>query len=474
MQGRRPASDVVGNRSLQPFGMPVQELSPDPIASAILSVAVIAQVSRFQRGRDMRTIFPTRQGLSPLLALNFFMADMQSGIGPFLGVFLLAHGWQSGLIGTVMTAGGIAGMLVTAPAGALIDSTRHKKLFVIIPGICTIIGSAVVLLSQNFWVVTISQVTTAIAGAAIGPAVAGITLGMVRQAGFNRQIGRNQAFNHAGNMVGAGLSGWLGWQFGFSAVFWLAAAFGALSIAAILGIPSGAIDDDAARGLHHEGEEQEEISGFKVLFETKPLLVLAAALGLFHLGNAAMLPLYGMAVVSDKQGDPAGFVAMTIVIAQGTMVLASIVAMRMAEKEGHWLVLLVSFAALPIRGVVAGNLLNHWGVYPVQILDGVGAGLQSVAVPALVAKVLDRTGRVNVGQGAVMTAQGVGASLSPALGGWMAQEFGYGPAFLLLGVFAAGSIVIWFAFAPMLKPSCAGGLRKATARRSRRVKMGAT
>ena len=93
------------------------------------------------------------------------MADMQSGIGPFLGVFLLAHGWQSGLIGTVMTVGGIAGMLITTPAGALIDATRHKKLFVVIPGICTVIASGLVLLSQSFWVVTLSQVATAISGA---------------------------------------------------------------------------------------------------------------------------------------------------------------------------------------------------------------------------------------------------------------------------------------------------------------------
>ena len=66
------------------------------------------------------------KALRPLLALNFFMADMQAGIGPFLGVFLLAHGWHSGWIGTVMTAGGVAGMLMTTPTGALIDATRRK------------------------------------------------------------------------------------------------------------------------------------------------------------------------------------------------------------------------------------------------------------------------------------------------------------------------------------------------------------
>ncbi|WP_409334505.1 MFS transporter [Bradyrhizobium jicamae] len=396
-----------------------------------------------------------------MLALNFFMADMQAGVGPFLGVFLLAHGWQSGWIGTVMTAGGIAGMLMTTPAGALIDATRSKRLFVIVPGIFTVVASGLVLLSQEFWLVAASQVATAIAAAAIGPAVAGITLGIVRQAGFNRQIGRNQAFNHAGNMAGAGLSGLVGWLYGFNAVFWLAALFGVLSIISVLMIPGDAIDNYAARGLARATNDDKPASGLQVLVASKPLLVLAAALLFFHLGNAAMLPLYGLAVVADKQADPASFVALTIVIAQGTMILTSLVAMRMAEKDGYWPVLLVSFVALPIRGIIAAWLVNRWGVYPVQILDGVGAGLQSVAVPGLVARILDGTGRINAGQGAVMTTQGIGASLSPAIGGWIAQELGYGPMFLLLGGFAAISVALWIVFAPLLKPACAAKSERA-------------
>jgi MFS family permease len=397
----------------------------------------------------------TSDGIRPLLSLNFFMADMQAGIGPFLGVFLLAHGWQSGLIGTVMTVGGVAGMLMTTPAGALVDATPYKKLCIIIPGICTVIASGIVLLSQNFWLVTLSQVSTAIAGAAIGPAVSGITLGIVRQAGFNRQNGHNQAFNHAGNMVGAGLSGLLGWMFGFPAVLVLAALFGVLSIVSVLMIPGAAIDHDEARGLTRGGDDSGKVGGLTVLLECKPLLILAAALAFFHLGNAAMLPLYGLAVVSAKQADPAGFVAITIVVAQGTMILVSLIAMRLAEKEGYWLVLLISFIALPIRGVLAACVMNKWGVYPVQILDGIGAGLQSVAVPGLVARILSGTGRVNAGQGAVMTAQGLGAALSPALGGWIAQEIGYSAMFVILGSFALGSIALWLGFASVLKPACA-------------------
>jgi MFS family permease len=395
------------------------------------------------------------KGVWPLLALNFFMADMQSGIGPFLGVFLLAHGWQSGLIGTVMTVGGVAGMLITTPAGALIDATRHKKLYVIIPGICTVIASGIVLLSQSFWLVTLSQVATAVSGGAIVPAVAGITLGIFHQAGFNRQNGHNQVFNHAGNLVGAGLSGLVGWAFGLTWVLWLAAGFGVMSIVSVLLIPSAAIDDDEARGLSKKKEDKADISGFSVLLKNKTLLILAAALACFHLGNGAMLPLYGLAVVSTKQVDSSQFVATTIVVAQGTMMLVSLIATRVGEKDGYWILLLIAFIALPIRGVIAAFVINGWGVYPVQILDGVGAGLQSVVVPALVARILHGSGRVNVGQGAVMTVQGLGAALSPLIGGWLAQEIGYGATFMILGSFALGSIALWLGFASTLRPACA-------------------
>ena len=260
------------------------------------------------------------------------MADMQAGICPFLGLFLQQRGRVTGPIGTVMTAGGVAGMVMTAPAGAFIDHTTHKRWVVVITGICTVVASFLILLSQSGVVVTISQVATAIAGAAIGPAVTGMTLGIVRRKGLNAQNGRNQAFNHAGNMVGAGLSGW----------------------------------------------------------------------------------------------------------------------------QGFWLVMLISFAALPVRGLIAGSVIEHWGVWPVQALDGVGAGLQSVAVPGLVACLLSGTGRVNVGQGAVMTVQGVGASLSLAIGGWLAQLLGYRLAFFILGGFALVSLALWIGFAGTLRPACAG------------------
>ncbi len=177
------------------------------------------------------------------------MADVQAGIGPFLGVFLQAQGWHPGAIGTVMTLGGIAGMLATSPAGALVDGTHHKRGVVVIAAGMTTLASLVLWVSHSYWMVAASQIFTAVTGAALGPALAGLTLGIAREQGFDRQFGRNQVANHAGNVVGAALSGWLGWRYGFGAVFVLAGVFGVMTVISTLLIRRDSIDHDSARGL---------------------------------------------------------------------------------------------------------------------------------------------------------------------------------------------------------------------------------
>ncbi|ARP79998.1 MFS transporter [Bordetella genomosp. 8] len=393
-----------------------------------------------------------------LEALNFFMADVQAGLGPFLGVFLQAQGWRPDAIGAMMTLGGIAGMLATSPAGALVDATRRKRALIVAASLLTTLGSLALWLSQGYWTVAASQVITGVAGAALGPAVAGVTLGIVREHGFGRQIGRNQVANHAGNVVGAGLSGLLGWQFGFGAVFALAGVFGLMTIVATLLLRADSIDHDSARGLSpaspagasadadahaHAAPGPGHASGLRELAKNRPLLLLAMALALFHLGNAAMLPLFGLAVVGAHKGDPSAFTAQTIVVAQLVMVVAALVANALIRRIGYWAVMLITFLALPLRGLLAACFIDAWAVWPVQALDGIGAGLQSVAVPALVVRLLQGTGRVNVGQGMVMTVQAIGAALSATLGGVMAQHFGYPTAFLVLGGVSLGSLALW-------------------------------
>jgi hypothetical protein len=114
---------------------------------------------------------------------------------------------------------------------------RATNALVATPGICTVLASAIILTSQSSGQIALSQVATAVACAAIGPAVSGITLGIFKQGGFVHQNGLNQAYNHAGNAFGAALSGLPGWKFGLPAVFALAMLFAIASTVSVMMIP---------------------------------------------------------------------------------------------------------------------------------------------------------------------------------------------------------------------------------------------
>ncbi|HEX4409594.1 MAG TPA: MFS transporter [Xanthobacteraceae bacterium] len=398
-----------------------------------------------------------RSSLLALGALNFFMADVIGGLGPFLGVFLQARQWTPAEIGLVMTAGGISGMAVTTPLGALADRTHAKRTIVVIAAAVVTVGSIAIFLRPEFPIVVVSQVVIGMAGAAAAPAIAAITLGLVHQDGFPHQLGRNEACNHAGNVVAAGLAGAAGYAFGLGAAFIVLAIMAAFAIAAALQIDPHKIDYRAARGAaEHDGDGS---SGFVVLLRSAPLIVLGVTLTLFHLGNAAMLPLLGQAAMAHGAGDPSAFTGVTIIIAQITMVPIALIAARLAETRGYWIVFLLALIALPIRGLAAALLVGPWAVVPVQVLDGFGAGILGVAVPGLVARILLGTGHVNAGLGAVMTLQGIGAALSPALGGIIAQRFGYPVTFLSLGAIALIALVLWVVVRPVTALACAARSR---------------
>jgi MFS family permease len=393
------------------------------------------------------------QSLFALNAVNFFMADVRAGLGPFLGVFLQAQGWSPGAIGLVMTIGGLAGMAVTTPLGAFVDHTHAKRSVIAATAVVISIGSLATLYVPGFVMVAASQAVIGMAAAAVEPAIAAITLGLVLQKGFAHQLGRNEAFNHGGNVVAAAAAGLFGYLFGLGAVFVVLIAMAALSVVATSFIDPHRIDHRAARGAGQKDGKPE--AGFGLLLRSKPLIMLGVTLTLFHLGNAAMLPLLGQSMVAHGAGDPSAFTGATIVVAQITMVPMAILAGHLASDKGYWIVFVLALAALPIRGVTAALVTGPWGLVPVQMLDGIGAGLLGVAVPGLVARILAGTGHVNAGLGAVMTLQGVGAALSPAVGGFVAGRFGYSAAFLTLGIIAIVALALWVAARTILAGACA-------------------
>ena len=219
-------------------------------------------------------------------ALNFFLADVRDGLGPYLAIYLLTEQkWDEASIGVVMSVAALAGIIAQTPAGALIDRSTAKRALMIGAAILVTLACLILPLIHGFELVAATQALAAAAGAIFAPAVAAMTLGIVGPKAFARRIGRNEAFNHAGNAVAAALAGVTAYWFGPIVVFWLLAAMAIASIAATLSIPADAIDHQVARGLDdahdQDGAAHDQPSGFQVLLACKPLLIFAVAVTLF-------------------------------------------------------------------------------------------------------------------------------------------------------------------------------------------------
>ncbi|MBX4135077.1 MFS transporter [Pseudomonas rhodesiae] len=390
-------------------------------------------------------------------SLNFFLADVRDGLGPYLAIYLLAvHKWDPASIGVVMTLAGIAALLTQGPAGALIDRTRSKRAVIAVAALL-VTGSCVLLpFVSSFSLVALTQAASAVAASVFAPAISAITLGITGPRAFTGRTGRNETFNHAGNAVAALLAGGLAYLFGPVVVFYLMAFMALASIVAVSCVSAAAIDHEVARGFdpaHHHDHEQP--SGIKVLLSNRPLLLFAICCALFHLANAAMLPLVSQKLSQINLHMATPLTSACIVAAQVVMVPMAWLVGSKADVWGRKPLLILGFLILPLRGVLYTLSNDPYWLVAVQMLDGIGAGIFGALFPVIVKDLTQGTGRFNVSLGALSTVFGLGAALSNSLAGFVVQQAGYNAAFLTLaGVAAVALALLWLAMPETLeKPS---------------------
>lgn len=375
--------------------------------------------------------------LTGLSAVNFFLADVQGGLGPFLATWLAqAAQWDPARIGLVMTIAGIAGLLCNGPAGSLVDRLRTPRLLLGLAAMAVVSGTLGLLVARSFTAVLATQVVIAAGGAFMGPGLAALTLGIVGKDGFPARQGRNEAWNHGGNVTAALLVAGATYVTGDAAAFWVLAAMAVGSVVVLALIPGRSVQ--AGQPARTEGEE----ASLRTVLTDRRIVALGIALLSFHLGNAAMLPLLGQRMAAIGQGDPTRWMAACVIVAQLTMVPVALLAGRMAQRVNRAWLLVAACAVLPVRGVLAALAVHPLWLVPVQMLDACGAGTLGVAIPLLVADYTWGSGRTQTALGAVATAQGIGAALSATIGGLLATWFGWGAAFLGLTVPAAVALVL--------------------------------
>ncbi len=370
-------------------------------------------------------------------ALNFSLAGAREGFGPFLGVYLQQQGFDPGVTGIAMGLAGVAGLLATTPIGALVDRLRAKRAALALAAAGIAVGAFLLIATRSIWLIAVSQLLIGICDTAIAPLVAALTLGIVGQQAYGARVARNEAFNHGGNAVNAAFASALGYLFGLG---YVAVAIAAKAVAAV--VTTARIDPAAINHRTASGGESRDAGGFMALLKNRPLLVLAGSTLAFETANGAMLPFLAQARTAAG-ANPAITTGVMTVVAQAAMVLASLMAVRLARGRGHAGVMSAALAIVAGRGVLAAFAASWWTVIPVQVLEGIATGLGGVAIPALVAEMMEGTGQANAGLGEVMTAYGAGAALSPILAGFLAQVLGFRASFVGLAGVAGLGLAWW-------------------------------
>jgi hypothetical protein len=236
--------------------------------------------------------------------LNFLVAAMQVGFGPFLALYLSAQLWDPGQIGLALSLGTAVAMTAQVPAGALVDLMRSKPLaaggaIVAIVAAAGLIAGAPVLPT-----VIAALAIQAAASGVLTPAIAAITLALSRHKELGERLGKNVRYAAIGSAVAAAFMGPIGYWFSARATLLAAGAFGLAALFALRLIHPSDIASAPSRTEHAgvilPGEGSPRCR-FRDVCLNRRLLICAACIALFRLGNASVLPLAVNAVARVLQ-----------------------------------------------------------------------------------------------------------------------------------------------------------------------------
>src|SRR6266481_2130727 len=368
---------------------------------------------------------PSNASLSGLDGVNFFLAGILAGFGPYLAAYLADQKWTQENIGFVLTASGVAGLLSQLPGGELLDTVRSKRA-VVVAGVAMVAVSAIIIAFQpSFPLVFAALMLQGITGGFLGPAIAAISLGLVGHAALPERLGRNQRFASTGNLVTAALMGLIGYFLSYQAIFLTVAALAIPLFVALARIRAPDIHFGRACGApDHDMPSLPARASLRSLWKSPGLLTFGACLFLFQLANASVLPLVVEALVYQGEKRSSLVVSALIVLPQIIVAVTAPWVGQWAKNWGRRPLLLIGLGALPIRALLFASVVDPTLVVAFQLLDGIGGA-----------------------------ASGIGASLSTTLSGLVAVSFGRTAVFLSIASVALLAVVILWFFMPETRPS---------------------
>jgi MFS family permease len=402
---------------------------------------------------DAIDLSPSSASLSSLDGINFFLAGMQAGFGPFVAVLLADEKWTQQNIGFVLSVSGLAGLLSQVPGGELLDASRSKRFLVALGAIVVAVSALVMALWPVLPVVFAALVLQGLTGGVLGPAVAAISLGLVGHPALAERLGRNQRFASAGALTVTGVMGAIGYFLSYRAIFFISAALVLPLLVAVARVRSADIHFGRSCGQpdHHAATPPPRAQRLS-LYKNYDLLTFAGCLFLFQFANASMLPLAGERL-AYRSGTGASFIISgLIILPQIVVALSSPWVGQLAQSWGRRPLLLIGFGALAVRALLFAATTSPPLLIGIQLLDGVSGSTLGVLTALIVADLTKGTGRFNLAQGFVGTLAGTGASLSTAFFGLIFGNFGSAIGFLSIAGVALSAVLVARLLMPETKP----------------------
>ena len=370
-------------------------------------------------------------------ALNFVLAGAREGFGPFIAVYLQARAFNPGATGIVMSLAGVGGLVLTTPIGIWVDHSLRKRELLMLAVLVIAVGAVTIVASSNIGLIGAAQLLIGIGDTALAPLLAAMTLGIVGRTAFAHRLSRNEAFNNAGNATRSALAAALGYFFGLQYVAVTIVVSSVLSSLVVSRIRPEAIDHAVARA----GEASDEPT-WRALLNLRGLLLLALIVLIYQAASSAMLPFLAEAR-SAAGSDPSITTGVMCVVSRGFMIPSALLVPRLARWRGYSGVMTLVLAAVAVRGVLA-YFAHGWAlVVLVEALEGLSVGMALVAIPVLNAEIMAGTGRTSAALGLVLTTFGAGATISPLIGGFVADRFGFGGSFIAYAGVAILGIAVW-------------------------------
>ena len=394
--------------------------------------------------------------------LNFFLAGVLTGFGPFVALYLRGLGWTQVEIGSILTVSGLVGLLVQIPGGELLDIVQSKRMMVAL-GVAVVACAALTLaLYPSFPPVVVAEALLGMTGGVLGPAVAAISRGLVGGGALPERLGRNQRFAAIGGFASAGAMGWLGYVYSNQAIFFASAILAVPTLLALSQIRSRDIHFaracGACAGDYHPTRPPRRARAH--VGKNAPLLVFAGCIVLFQIANASVLPLIGGELARARDSS----IVLSVLLFVPQIVVAALAPKvgRDAQSWGRRPLLLIGLGALPIRAACFALFDDPAVLAAVQLLDGISGAVLGVLTPLVISDLTKGSGRFNLGQGIVGTFSGIGAALSTTLSGYVAESFGGAAGFWAIMGVALAAVAICWAFMPEtrdLDPKAVPGLQ---------------